>query len=242
VSDSAEVINCILWENGPDQLDGTTPHVSYSDIQNGWPGTANIDADPLFVIGSDGYHYLSQIAAGQVETSPCVDTGSDLASNLGMDDYWTRTDEVPDSGMVNMGFHYGTFSSSWRVPFYPSAYAISEITGGTVDLFLWAGDSNGLRNYLICGGVSGTDPGTPLPGGLATLPINWDVFTTLVLGRVNGPIFADFLGTLDADGVATASLNLPAFPGSAGLTMYYAYVLNGPWDFASNPVSIKIVP
>jgi hypothetical protein len=43
--------NCILW-NGSDQIwddDGSTLTFTYCDIQGGWPGTGNIDADPLFV-------------------------------------------------------------------------------------------------------------------------------------------------------------------------------------------------
>jgi hypothetical protein len=41
--------------------------LTYSDIQGGWPGEGNIDADPLFVGGGD-YH----LAAG----SPCINTGT----------------------------------------------------------------------------------------------------------------------------------------------------------------------
>jgi hypothetical protein len=62
-----------------------------------------IDADPLFVTGPQGNYYLSQIAAGQGTDSPCVDTG-DPASHMIVGT--TRTDEVPDSGVVDMGYHY----------------------------------------------------------------------------------------------------------------------------------------
>jgi hypothetical protein len=31
-------------------------------------------------------------------------------------------------------------------------------------------------------------------------------------------------------------------PGMAGVTLSFAYALNNPWDFASNPVGIEIVP
>ncbi|MHC4737571.1 MAG: right-handed parallel beta-helix repeat-containing protein [Planctomycetota bacterium] len=47
---SVEVGNCILW-NGGDEIfnnDGSTITVSYSNIQAGWPGEGNIDADPCF--------------------------------------------------------------------------------------------------------------------------------------------------------------------------------------------------
>jgi parallel beta-helix repeat protein len=70
------------------------------------PGSGSISADPLFVSGPRGEYYLSQVAAGQVVTSPCVDAGSDTAANLGLDNRTTRTDEIRDSGTVDMGYHY----------------------------------------------------------------------------------------------------------------------------------------
>lgn len=110
---SPTVINTILWEDTAtgegneiylDDYSSIT--ITYSDIQDGWEGTGNIDADPLFVTGPKGDYYLSQIAAGQALQSPSVDSGSDLASNLGMDSMTTRTDEQFDTGIVDMGFHY----------------------------------------------------------------------------------------------------------------------------------------
>jgi len=62
------VINSILWGNNLSQIyvySGSAA-VEYSDVQGGWPGTGNMDADPLFVGGGD-YHLTSG--------SPCIDTG-----------------------------------------------------------------------------------------------------------------------------------------------------------------------
>jgi hypothetical protein len=128
----------------------------------------------------------------------------------------------------------------------PSALA-SDVTtlpeaGGTATLNLFGYERNANRNYLVLGSVSGTSPGTPLPGGMATLPLNWDVFTGLTIDLANTPVFSNFLGVLGADGNATATLNLPPVPGTAGLKMYFAYALNNPWDVVSNPVTIEIVP
>lgn len=114
--------------------------------------------------------------------------------------------------------------------------------GGTVNFHLCGYGDKAGRNYILLGSVSGTEPGTPLPGGQAVLPLNWDAFTNTVLALVNTPVFTGFMGTLDGDGYAPASLNLPAVPGTAGLVMYFAYALNGPWDFASNAVSVEITP
>ncbi len=120
--------------------------------------------------------------------------------------------------------------------------SISASTGGSVGYYLTAGSGNGNRNYLLFTGVSGTEPGTPLPGGKATLPLNWDVFTNIALTLVNSPIFQDFMGALDGNGNATAAFNLPPITGVSGINMYFAYALNKPWDYASNPVSVSIDP
>jgi hypothetical protein len=69
-----------------------------------------------------GDYYLSQTAAGEALDSPCVDAGSDTAANLGLDELTTRTDQVEDAGMVDMGYHYRLpepwdFNGDWTVNF-----------------------------------------------------------------------------------------------------------------------------
>jgi parallel beta-helix repeat protein len=104
----ATIKDSIIWANtGINQLYGS-PNITYSDVQGGYTGTGNINADPCFVTGPLGDYYLSQTAAGQTTNSPCVDTGSDTAENLSMNSITTRTDGVPDTGVVNMGYHYPT--------------------------------------------------------------------------------------------------------------------------------------
>jgi len=98
------ITDCIIWGNSS-QVSGT-PGISYSDVEGGYAGEGNINADPCFVTGPEGDYYLSQVAAGQAFDSPCVDAGSDTAANLGMDMYTTRTDETGDAGIVDMGYHY----------------------------------------------------------------------------------------------------------------------------------------
>ena len=77
---SLTLANCILWSDSPSEICDSSAGVTatYCDIQGGWEGEGNIDADPLFV-DPDGpdddpatwedndYH----LAAG----SPCVDAG-----------------------------------------------------------------------------------------------------------------------------------------------------------------------
>jgi parallel beta-helix repeat protein len=70
-----KVINSIIWgnteERGNDQiyLGGMSSiSITYSDIEGGWTGTGNINADPLF-LGNGDFH----LTYG----SPCIDSGTD---------------------------------------------------------------------------------------------------------------------------------------------------------------------
>jgi hypothetical protein len=64
----------------------------------------------------------------------------------------------------------------------------------------------------------------------------------MVMKMVNSFLFQDFMGALDGNGKAAAQMNLPPVPGFAGTTLTFAYAINAPWDFASNPVAVEIVP
>jgi len=59
------VTNCIIRDNWPDQIGGSS--VTYSNVQGGYTGEGNIDADPCFAFSSN-YHIMPD--------SPCVDAGT----------------------------------------------------------------------------------------------------------------------------------------------------------------------
>ncbi|MHC4153549.1 MAG: right-handed parallel beta-helix repeat-containing protein [Planctomycetota bacterium] len=105
------VIDSIFWGNTADAnsaqigLDfAGEADVSFCDVQGGYAGTGNIDDDPCFV----GDYYLSQ-PPDQNSTSPCVNTGSDLALTLGFNILTTSTTNMPDIGRVDMGYHHRRF-------------------------------------------------------------------------------------------------------------------------------------
>jgi len=120
---------------------------------------------------------------------------------------------------------------------------ISESAGGVVNFTLDAGTANGARKYIMLGSLTGTAPGLPLPGGIVNLPVNWDILTDVVVAMLNTPVFEDFLGTLNASGVASSKMDSmgPLPSGSIGAHLYFAFALSNPWDFASNPADIEIV-
>ena len=115
--------------------------------------------------------------------------------------------------------------------------------GGSISFDLKPGLAYANRDYLLCASLSGTAPGTLLPGGLATIPLNRDWFTDFVLARINTPVFARFARPLDPAGTGTATLDAPPLPGWEGTTMFFAFALYTPqWDYASNPVEVRLVP
>lgn len=110
---SAMLTNCIVWGNSPVenqiQVDtGGSVTISYSDIQEGWSGTENIDADPLFC-DADGVDNTVGTLDDNLrlqDGSPCLEIGSDSAvpndiadidddSNVSEDLPWDRDNEKP---------------------------------------------------------------------------------------------------------------------------------------------------
>jgi len=70
---SLEVINSIFWENTPEQLliDASSRiSVIYSDIQDGWKGEGNLNAEPMFISPEDADYHLQK-------DSPCLNTAKD---------------------------------------------------------------------------------------------------------------------------------------------------------------------
>jgi len=101
--------NSIVWGDVPDEIfmDFGSPVVTYSDIEGGWSGIGNIDADPSFVLPEwRDFRLLWE--------SPCIDAGDPLLSDpdgtrsdigahpFNQDDFITLY-LSPDTTIVNPG-------------------------------------------------------------------------------------------------------------------------------------------
>ncbi|MHC5110606.1 MAG: right-handed parallel beta-helix repeat-containing protein [Planctomycetota bacterium] len=127
-----ELFNDILWGNVDStallegaQLLVTTekanPAINYNCVE-GWSqtlgGVGNHGSDPKLVNGPSGCFYLEQNGVVDDPDNPCVDSGNDTASALGLAGYTTAFSESPDLGIVDMGWHYQitgnrTFEGDW---------------------------------------------------------------------------------------------------------------------------------
>jgi hypothetical protein len=238
VSVWCDIRNSIVWgneaPNSPQIYEGwfTEAHISFCDVEGGYSGYLTdhiIDQDPLFADPkADDYHITRR--------SPCINRG---ANEFALADDFDGN-ERPYMGTADMGAD--EFMETHLLEAEP--FVLSEAVGGTVAFTLEAGTEKAGKTYLMLGSVTGTIPGNLLPGGEAILPLNWDPFTNLIIAFLNSPIFFDFTGTLDASGSAQALFDTlgPMPSGLAGLCLSFAYAVRGPWDLASNPIQVEVIP
>ncbi len=128
------------------------------------------------------------------------------------------------------------------VALYGDVHEISIRASGTQSLTVNAGTAHANRLYWIFGSVTGTSPGVNLLG--VHIPLNPDPYTDIAIGAVNTTVWTNFKGTLDANGLATASFNVPANqPIPSGFTFHHAYVVydaSGKLYMASNAVPLRL--
>ena len=101
--------------------------------------------------------------------------------------------------------------------------------------------------YLLLGSLSGTSPGTPLPGGLV-LPLNLDGLLNGMATFPNLGVFVDTFGVVGVDGRASSSLVVPPgllLPALIGLELNFANVYVDGTGFAveiSNVATFFVTP
>jgi hypothetical protein len=141
------VRNSVIWGNSEGSIQGGAI-VAYSDVEGGWSGAGNIDADPLFVQpGMDNV----RLSVG----SPCINTGDNGSVPPGIT---TDIDGNPRiiGGVVDMGAYEGEFEQE------PAAAGDSDFDNGEFIILIPAG---GEMNPLEVSGAvvvntSGPDDAT----------------------------------------------------------------------------------
>ncbi len=102
------VTNCILRGDDPDEIFIFTGRLTvvYSDIEGGWDGEGNIDADPLFT-AFHGFDCLLRPG------SPCIDAGDPLIEDGLNDTHPLWPDWYPDGPRSDMGAYGGPLNRIW---------------------------------------------------------------------------------------------------------------------------------
>ena len=158
---SPTLTNCIAWDNGNRPIgadDLAESVITYSDIQGGYEGSHNINADPLFVrspsVGPDGVWGTADDDYGDLRlqlSSPCINAGNNEALGL----VGSTTDLAGNpriiAGMVDLGAYeaevvahgLGTFGAKHSL-------TLIEADGDTVKLAIGGGgEGTLLSDYTI---------------------------------------------------------------------------------------------
>jgi predicted outer membrane repeat protein len=133
------LINSIMWNDSPQEIyiDTGSVTATYSDIEGGWTGTGNINADPLFMDPGNNNYYL-------LYNSPCIDAG-DPSSPLD-----------PDGTIAEMGAFY--FDRSSGALGSPTIIAVTDVPDdqGRYVQVLWnrspydtSGSPNPIESYSV---------------------------------------------------------------------------------------------
>lgn len=69
-------------------------------------GQGMLYTDPQFRNGLLGSYYLAAASTGHGVQSPCIDAGSEMAGKVGLAQTATQTNQAPDKGLVDMGYHH----------------------------------------------------------------------------------------------------------------------------------------
>lgn len=111
---SPRITNCILWHDSPDEVATSlgSPSLTYSNIQGGYEGEGNINADPLFVNPNEMDYYLQP-------NSPCIDAGINEGTISDDIDGLTRPKDGDEDGLA--AFDLGAFEYVFIPPPTPSS-------------------------------------------------------------------------------------------------------------------------
>ncbi len=105
---SPTISNCILCDDSPEEIYvfNSDPLVTYSDIEGGWEGESNIDANPHFV-SFGGFDRLLRPA------SPCIDAGDPAIEDVLYDWHPLCPDWYVNGTRSDMGVYGGPGNIDW---------------------------------------------------------------------------------------------------------------------------------
>jgi len=151
---SPTVTNCIFWGDMPNELSGSSPNVTYSDIEGGYSGTGNIEVDPLFVNSVIGDLHLSW-------DSPCRNTGDNTVITELFD---FEGDPRIHNGTVDMGAD----------EYHTHLYHTGTVTPGSPIEVRVVGDPGSAPVTLALGsGIQDPPKTTPYGDLYLMLPLMW---------------------------------------------------------------------
>ena len=219
--------NCVLRGDTPDEIYVTSgsPVVTYSNVDGGWSGTGNIDADPLFAFAEDAHLTLG---------SPCIDSGTNApAGGLPANDLDGTARPLDGDGDMTATADMGACefdADTPRIVLERSAIVFSGTEGG-------ANPADQILSLRNCGGGTLNWDITGQPTWLTALPTGGDstgeVDDVLLSVDTTGLTHGSYYATLEvADPLAANS------PQTVTVTLFVTKTLNVPVGYATIQAAI----
>ena len=208
---------------------------------NGWQETEQLDA-VVSTTGEGQFGTYVALYGKEILTSIGIDDALPFGVYVGTVLVWQPSAR---QAMTITSFNPGIPKVNRNNTISATPNELSTSAGGSYIFRLDAGEAYAFQSYQLLGSLSGTQPGTTF--GALELPLNPDpYFNSTLFLPISTPI-TEPIGQLDAKGRADVVFTLP--PNAAtpltGLTLSHAFAvfprerLTG---FASNPVSLELVP
>ncbi|MCF7809945.1 FG-GAP-like repeat-containing protein [bacterium] len=117
-ADEINITNSIIFGNSGNNQISNGMSVTYSDVQGGYNGRGNIDADPLFADAENGDYRLSWENYPEYDEtcSPCIDAGD------------PDSEDDPDDTRADMGAYYFHYAPVQDISVSPEAIDFGEIS------------------------------------------------------------------------------------------------------------------
>ena len=227
-SSDAVLLNCILWNDSPDEIaaSASTISVTYSDVLGGYTGTGNINNDPLFVDAANGNYRLQS-------ASPCVGAAND-GGDIGAYDPFINLGAVTvkhgnvvvipvtailtSTQSIEFAFLMDTTFREISDPFITENYITTQ--GGLTDWHV-SGDTISIASALSSE-ISVSDTLMKLN---FTLPHNVATNTTVALTMLPDRAMEDEIALNAHDGELTVSLIYGDVSMETGVTSYDASLI-----------------
>jgi hypothetical protein len=153
------IVNTILWGDSPEEIalgGGGSFIITYSCVQDGWPGAGNINANPLFFDAANANYCLQ-------DGSPCINAGDNSAFPRSLvediDGNPRITDGIVDMGAYEFGMaaipHEAKYSGGMGEPHDPYQIATAE------DLILLGESIEDYDKHFILTADIDLDPNLP---------------------------------------------------------------------------------
>lgn len=196
--------NAILWNHTSPLFYGGTPNVSFSDVEGGFPGSGNINADPKFLDAPNGDYRLAY-------DSPCIDAGFNFLPLPSTDiEGDARKVDGDSNGATTIDMGSDEFDVLWKVNL-PAAgnYNFTAMNP--------PGQAGNIALLLLSLGDGSASGGIPIPlSGGQKIQLDPD------------QLFSSWLSSFLP--IGTVALNTfpsttSAIPSTPGFTVYYAGVM-----------------